>query len=105
MGVDVIYLLGPEAGVLQYVLHDSHRTVTVFRWGAYVVGIAGLAEPGQLADDLRPPFPRVLEFFEDQDARSFAHDEAVPVQVVRPGSRSRVVVAGGKGSHRGESGD
>src|SRR5208282_411246 len=47
----------------------------------------------------------MFQFFEDEDACAFAHDEAVAVSVPGAAGAGGVVVAGGEGAHGGESAD
>src|SRR5205823_5803866 len=60
---------------------------------------------GELAINFRTAFLRVLELFDNGNARPFAHDEAVTVAIERTGRALRLVVATAKRSHRGKSGE
>jgi len=53
-------------------------------------------------DDVGAPLTSELQFLQNQHARAFAYHEAV-ASCPTAGKRARLVIAGGKRSHRGES--
>ena len=78
-------------------LHGSARTVAVLRTGRDVVSIRGRAVADELGERFCAARKRVAQFLDDQDAGSFAHDEAVPRHVERSrGLSRRLIEAGGK---------
>ena len=103
MGVDVLHLLRPQAGVPQAELHRA-LCAAAARLGD-VEGIRGRGISGQLAVDARPAPPGVLQLFEDEDSGALARDEAVAVLVERTRGLLRGVVALAQGARGGEARD
>src|SRR5690606_29086302 len=105
VGVDVIDVLGIDAGVGQRRDHALARALAVFRRRGDVIGIAALAHADQLAVDLRAARLGVFVFLQHQHAGAVGQHEAVAVLV--PGTRSAlgIVVAGGQRARRAEAAD
>ena len=101
--VEVLDLVGVDAGVAQRGHHRALRAVDVRR--GHVVGVGAHAEADQLGIDLRAAPLRVLVLLEHQHAGAFAEHEAVAVLV--PGTRGgrRIVVARRQRARRGEAAD
>ena len=86
----------------------AHHAEAAFVFGSrlgHVVGVAGHAIAGNFGEDGRAAPFGVLEFFEHQDARAFAHDEAVAIFIPGTAGFFGIVIARGKGAHGGESAD
>src|SRR5437868_12250525 len=58
----------------------------------------------QLAVNLRIPFSRVLQFFDQDNARSFPDDESVAVAIPWSRGALRIVIARTQRLHRAEAG-
>ena len=69
----------------------------------HVVGVGGHTVADDFRQDGSAAAAGMLEFFENQDAGAFAHDEAVAILVPGTAGASGVVVARGKCAHGGES--
>ena len=70
-----------------------------------MVRVAGHAVADNLGDNFRAATLRKFERFEDQNARAFAHHEAIAFGVERTAGAFRFVIARGKRAHGGESAD
>ena len=88
--VDVVDLLGLDAGVLEASAHHAERAVAVFRRAGDVVGVAAHAIAHDLGQNGRAAPLGEFQLFEDQNARAFAHHEAVALRDPRAARLSRV---------------
>ena len=70
-----------------------------------MIGVGAHAVANNFGDDLRATLLGELQFFQDQDARAFADDEAVAVLVPGTAGVMRIVVARGQRAHGGKSAD
>ncbi len=103
--VDVIDLARFDPGVLQRRAHRADRTVSIFRRSRNVESVAAHPVAGELGVDVGAAGQRRLALLEDQDARAFAHHEAVAPGVERPARPLGFVVARRQRLHRAESAD
>ena len=67
------------------------------------IGIAAVA--ADFTVDVSTALFSMFQFFEDDDAGAFAHDETVAVFIERTRSVSRVIVARAEGFHRRKAGN
>ena len=95
--------MGVEVGVAQGVAHDAESAFMFGSGLGHVIGVGGHAITNQLGEDGSVAAASVFEFFENEDACAFAHDEAVTIFVPGAAGAGGIVVAGGKGAHGGES--
>ena len=70
--------------MLQRHLHRADRPFAIRRRRGHVMRIGGEPVAGELAVDLRAARFRMLELLDDDNARAFAHDEAVAIAIPRP---------------------
>src|SRR5581483_6497043 len=70
-----------------------------------VIGVCAHTVTYNLGDDGGPAFSGKFQFFENQNARAFANDEAIAVFVPRAAGAMRIVVTGGERPHSGKSSD
>src|SRR6516162_2139251 len=105
MSVDVLHLLGQNLGVGEGFQHDASRPAAVLSWRRNVVRITRHAVTDDFCQDRGIAPLGKPQLFEDNDARSLAHHEAVAVQVKWPAGFLRSIIARGEGAHRGESAD
>src|SRR5262245_10279800 len=101
--VDVIDMARLDAGVLDRPQHNAARAVHVGQRD--VERVRGHSVAGDFTINLRAAGLRVLQLFEQQNARALADDEAVAVLVEGARGTRRVVVARRQGAHRGEAPD
>src|SRR3974377_70664 len=99
MGIHVADLLGLDASVAHGIAHHPEATFAIFRRLSDVIGVGAHTIARYFRDDAGAAFFRVLEFFQDKDARTLTDDEAVAVLVPRAAGVFGIVVAGGKGTH------
>jgi len=81
VGVEVADDAGVEIGVAEGVAHDAESAFVLGSGLGHVIGIGGHAVANDFGEDGRAAALGVFEFFENQDAGAFAHDEAVTVFV------------------------
>ena len=86
-------------------LHHADHPAAILGGRGDVVRVARHPVAGELAVDRRAAVLRVLELLEDEDARAFAHHEAVAVQVPRTRGALRLVVARRERAHGREAAD
>src|SRR5688500_13250493 len=103
VSIDVIDLIGPNATVLQRAAHHAYRAVTVRTGSRDMVSIGGHAVADDLRLDLGASLLRILELFQDDDPRTFTHDEAVAFPVEGAAGAGRVVISSGERLQRRES--
>src|SRR5579863_1835862 len=70
-----------------------------------MVRVAGHTVANDFSEDRSVAFLRVLEGFEDENARAFTDDKAVAIGVERAAGVRGIVIAGGKSAHGGETAD
>ena len=75
MSVDVADVLGRELRIGQGVLHAVQRPGA--RGIGDVTGIGTETIATDLGEDLRPSFLRLVETFENENRRAFAHHESI----------------------------
>src|SRR3974377_519280 len=105
MGIHVADLLGLDASVAHGIAHPPEATFAIFRRLSDVIGIGAHTIARYFRDDAGAAFFRVLEFFQDKDARTLTDDEAVAVLVPRAAGVFGVIVAGGKRARGSEASD
>ena len=102
MGIDVVDLGRVHFSTAQRGLHAAHRAFALGRRRGDVVGVG----VGPVADHLGVDGGAValgkLQFFQDDDARTLGHDEAVPVLVEGAAGLGGCVVPGGHRAHGDE---
>ena len=101
--VEVVDLLGRDAGDLEGVLHGA---VAAFAFGSHaghVEGIGRQAVADDFGEDLCAAGFGELQIFEDEDSGAFADDEAVTILVEGARGVGGVVIAGGERTHGGEA--
>src|ERR1035437_2507853 len=103
VGVDVADYAGIEVGVAQGVAHYAETAFVLGGGLRHVIGVRGHTVANQFRQDGRAAAAGMLEFFEDEDAGAFAHDEAVAILVPGTAGAGGVVIARGKCAHGGES--
>src|SRR5687768_1370755 len=104
MCVDVVDFRGVALRLTERDLHRAHGALATLRWRGDVKRIVRGPVAGQLGVDAGAPGARMALRLQDDDAAALAHDEAVAVAVEGPRGPFRLVVAGGKRFHRGETG-
>src|SRR3990170_3744919 len=83
VGVDVVDLLGADAGALQCRAHGALVALATLGRCRHVERIGRPAEADHLGDRPRPARERVLELLEHQHRRALGHHEAVAGRVER----------------------
>src|SRR5205823_979934 len=81
MGVEMLDITWLEAGLPQGAFHRATRAVAVLGSRRDVVGISSRAIAGDFGDWLGSSAECVFQLFNDEDTRTFAHDEAVAAAV------------------------
>ncbi len=71
----------------------------------HVIRVRAHAVADDFGEDGRAAAAGVLQFFENHDARAFAHDKAVAIAVPGTAGAGWVVIAGGERAHGRESAD
>ena len=94
-----------EFGVAQRVAHYAIAAFVLGRGLGHVKGVGAHAIADDFREDGRAAAAGVFEFFENQNAGAFAHDEAIAVFVPGTAGAGRIVVARGERAHGGESAD
>src|SRR3974390_2152542 len=105
MGIHVADLLGLDASVAHSIAHNAEATFAIFRRLSDVISVGAHTIARYFRDDAGAAFFRVLEFFQDKDARTLTDDEAVAVLVPGAAGVLGVIVAGGKRAHGSEASD
>ena len=101
--VDVVDVLGLHASIVEGVMHHELGAEAHGVGCGDVVCIGAHAFAGELSVDLGTARLGVLQFFEDEAAGAFAHDETVAAGAEGAAGVLGVVVAGGEGLHGGET--
>src|ERR1700722_19978142 len=99
MGVDVIDLIGLEAGYFEGVLHGAEAAFAFGGHAGHVEGVGGEAVAYDLGEDVCATGFGELKLLEDEDACAFAYDEAVAILVEGTAGVLGVFVAGGESAH------
>src|SRR5258707_15580157 len=95
MRVEVLDVARREPGLPKRRRHGTGRAFAVFRSRSDVVGIRRGSVADQFGHGLCTPRPRMLQRFDHEDTRTFAHHEAVAVPVEGAGcALGRLVEAG-----------
>ena len=102
--IDIGNVFRIQTRVLHRILHRFRRARTVFSGGSDVIRVGGTAISRYLRINLRTPCLRVLQLFQYNNARAFAHDKTAPFLVKRNGA-SRRILTGGKCRQSGETAD
>src|SRR5262249_58911373 len=103
VGVDVLDVVGVEAGVGQGKLHGAGGAAAAGVRIGNVVGVSRAAAAEQFGVNDRTAPSCVFQFFEDEDARAFAQHEAVAILVKRSAGSLGVVVASRQGAGRAKT--
>lgn len=103
MDVDVVHFFRSDAGIVEGALHDEFGAFRV-RQGD-VVGVGTESATDDFAKDVGTARLGVLEFLEDEDGATFAHDEAVARSAERSACGLRAFVARGESGHGVETTD
>ncbi len=74
-------------------------------WRGEMMRVGGVAVAGQLGINSRAARFGVLQFFQHQHARAFAHDEAVALLVEGPRGAFGIIIARAHGFHGAEAAD
>ena len=101
VGIDVVDLVGVDAGIDQRGGHGTARSVDVGR--RHVVGIGAHTKTGELGVNLGATRLGMLILLEHQHTGTFTKHKAVTVLVPGPGGGLRVIVAGRQGAQRRET--
>ncbi len=96
MGVNIIDGGRIEFGVAQGTGHGIGGSGAVFFWLRDMAGIATRTVANHFGIDLRPASTSVFKFFEDQQAGTFAENEAIAIEIERATGTSRFLVARGE---------
>ena len=105
VGVQIIDLLGQQLGVFERIAHHAVGSVAICGRRGDVIRIAGHPVADDFGDNVGTAGQGVVERFQKEHSRAFAHHEAIAAGVPRAASMRRVVIAGGKRAHRRETGD
>ena len=103
MRVYILDVRRRKSSVLQRALHHAHHSAPVFGGRSDVIRVARHPISGHLGVDLRAACDGAFAFFEDDDARPFAHDEAVALEIPRTRGVLRIVVPRRQRAHRRET--
>ncbi len=103
VGVDVVDLVGRDAGDFERVLHGAAAAFAFGGHAGHVEGVGGHAVADDFGEDLCAAGLGELQLFEDEDAGAFADHEAVAILVEGAAGVGGVFVAGGEGLHGGEA--
>ncbi len=103
MGVEIVDLVGIDAGAAQRLDHAAARAVHVGR--SHMVSVGAHPEADKLGVDARAALPGTLIVLKHQHAGTLAHHEAVAVAVPGAAGGGRIVVARGQRLHRVEATD
>src|SRR6059058_2504867 len=76
-GVDVLNILWLEPGILEGALHGALCPLAIRGWCGEMVSVACRAIANNLRVDLCSALESVFQLLENQDARTFAHDEPI----------------------------
>src|SRR5262249_31319173 len=77
--IDVINLIGTEAGILHRQCHRARRLDSGFVESYAMVRIAGRAISGNLSVNPRAAVERLLQFFEQKQVCAFCQDESIAI--------------------------
>ena len=105
VGVDVGNVPGIQAGLAQRHFHAAGRAFAVGGWRGEMVRVGGVAVADDFAINLRAALFGVFQFLQHDDARAFAHDEAVAFLVEGARGAFGIVVARAHGFHRAKAAD
>ena len=103
MGVEIADSVRFQFGVAQRIAHDAIAAFMLGRGLRHMIGVRAHAITDDFGQDGRAAAAGMLQFFQDQNAGAFTHDEAVAILVPGTAGASRIVVAGGKRAHSSES--
>ncbi|MFM1944048.1 MAG: hypothetical protein RI897_3030 [Verrucomicrobiota bacterium] len=105
VGVDVADLLGVEFGVFEAHAHTADCAFAFGGGGGDMAGVGAIAVADDFAVDAGAAGFGVLEFLEDEDTGTFAHDETITFGVEGARGVFGVIVAGAHGFHGAEAAD
>src|SRR5665647_1371247 len=103
MGINVINIFRPKAGILQGHTQTARRPFTVFRWSSDMIGITAGAVAGYLRIDRGSAFQGMFQLFNNEHPGTLGHDEPIPIFIKRPGGLLWCIITGGKGLHGAEA--
>ena len=103
VSIDVIDFGRGNLGMLHGNLHAAAGSFALGARRGHVIGIGGGAIADKLAINTGPTLLGVFEFFKDNDACAFAHDEPIAILVEGTGGLLWLVVPGAECTHAGES--
>ena len=101
--VDVIDVLGRDAGVRERIVHAADDRLAVGARSRAVEGVRHLAAAFEHAEDFRAARLCGFEAFQHQRAGALRHDEAVAILGKRLGGALRRIVMGGQRRQQRES--
>src|SRR5579884_780145 len=105
VGVDVIHLMRLDMGAVQRVLHGTVAALAFRGHAGDVVGIGAHAVADNFGKYLRSARFGELQVLQNEDASAFADNKTIAVFVKGTAGTLRLIIARGKGAHRGESAD
>ena len=98
MRIDVIDVLGFNAGICQSPAHAADSSVQVGIGD--MMTVTAHAKAAQFSQDGGPPVQGVGQFFQNQDTGAFGHNETGVPLIKRPaGSFGSIIVTGGQSAH------
>src|ERR1700690_2110214 len=92
-----------EFRIAQRIAHDAESAFVFGSRLRHVISVGGHAVANKFGENRSATPTRVFELFENQNARAFAHHEAIAILIPGTAGAGWVVIADGKRAHRGES--
>src|SRR6266702_4318284 len=104
MRVDVVYLVRTQSRLLQGAAHRTYQARAFRSRLGDMISITGGSVAHQFCENLCAAIPGEVQVFEDQHARTFAHDEAVARGIKGAARPLEIVIAARDGMHIIEGG-
>src|SRR6266699_2851994 len=104
MRVDVVYLVRTQSRLLQGAAHRTYQARAFRSRLGDMISITGGSVAHQFCENLCAAIPGEVQVFEDQHARTFAHDEAVARGIKGAARPLGIIIAARDGMHIIEGG-
>src|SRR5215831_14937152 len=93
MGIDVTKVCRCNPRFVKRLPDELLEGLSIWRQGGHMMRVAVRDESNYLCIDMRVAFQRSLPFFQDQDARTLAHDKTISPPVIRARCLLRFFIA------------
>ena len=105
MHINVIHLLGLQVGIAQRIQHHAIPTLAFLGRLGNVVSVGAHAVADNFGHDVGSTASREFQLLKNQDARTLADDEAIPIHIKGSTRSFRTIVTRRKRTHGRESSD